>query len=223
MRSKSSGKPKKEQVMGWLWGVFPSVLEGVRLEGVFLSLGDLTWRFYNQRFESIRPLVEFVDPDQEPNFRQLLRYFDKLASEIQEHDSLVKQMEKSANEAQGNLVANPAFVKLAEQIAADHPSWSGAYPAEDTPSLLAENAINWPSRDPPYNNTTRDIWPMIKGQVLFFREHETTRSAFKRLDEDRGKLRDKVGAIARYAGDLRDDLADKNGLPPVRPVGAGTL
>jgi hypothetical protein len=109
-------KPKKhsQRVAAWIYTVINPIVEGLQRELELLDSGNLSWRFYSQRCEFIRPLSEYVDGNQEPNYTDFLAENTKYRQRFQSHDGTLTAVNNSASALFGALISNPQFVAIVE-------------------------------------------------------------------------------------------------------------
>jgi hypothetical protein len=109
-------KPEKhsQRVAAWIWTVINPIVEGLQREVKLLDSGNLSWRFYSQRCEFIRPVGEYVDGNQEPNCSDFLVENPKYSQRFESHDTSLDAVNNSASALFGALIANPQFLIAVE-------------------------------------------------------------------------------------------------------------
>ena len=117
-----------------------------------LQQGNLSWRFYSRKCEYIRPITEYIETDQLPNFEDFLS--DGLNQDfkpsIDAHDNAVLAVEAAAGTFFDGLMHSSLFLSEVQKSldeykvrVADKPQYPDAAPIEkDLPKYVAEYLIN---------------------------------------------------------------------------------
>ncbi len=220
-KHRSSETPSLALVTAWCQAIFPRLLEALHQEEAVLKDGNPTWRFRARRCEFVRPVPEYVRHDHAPLFEQFLRLNTEVESLVRSHDASLRAVEDSAEAVRSALVSSEAFLEIVRAIDAEDPSWRGAYPPQDGPSLLAESAVNWSRTPRPEGRTNASAWERHGARVLALRRASTDLDqAFARLEHEVPKLRATSNELAESLRTLRNRLADELELPavPVEPA-----
>lgn len=74
------------------------MIESVRRELQLLEKGNVSWRFYSKKCEYIRPVAEYIDRNQLPNYEDFLvdGLNEGLKSVIDAHEGAVFAVEAAA-------------------------------------------------------------------------------------------------------------------------------
>jgi hypothetical protein len=198
--------------------VISPLIDHLSMERLFLSKGNPTWIVVAERCESLRPIAEHIERDQEPTLRQLLRYNPQLQRFVDDHDRLLQRVEVEARGILPRLLTLPAFLTLLDRIEGEYPDWRGAYSREQGPQLLAEMIINWSDdENPPINYTNAKAWRAHRAEGLRLRENPQVSPAFAELKSAVVALYASTTELENALSALRDQLADEFGLPAAAP------
>ena len=87
------------RVEAWVHSVLNPIIDGLSREQLLLKSGNLSWRAYSRRFEYVRPVIEYVDPSQQPNLEDFLNDPENLGFEdrFRRHDDLQRELELETN------------------------------------------------------------------------------------------------------------------------------
>jgi hypothetical protein len=109
-------KPKKhsKRVEAWIYTVINPIVECLQRELELLATGNLSWRFYSLRCEFIRPIQEYVDSAQWPNYSDFLLENQEFKERFQFHDSGLDALNNSASALFSALISNPQFLQVVE-------------------------------------------------------------------------------------------------------------
>jgi hypothetical protein len=109
-------KPKRrsKRVEAWIYTVINPVVEGLQRESVLLETGNLSWRYYSQRCEFIRPVQEYIDSAQWPNYNDFLEENQEFRERFQSHDTRLEALNNAASALFSALFANPQFLDAVE-------------------------------------------------------------------------------------------------------------
>jgi hypothetical protein len=213
--------PTKEQVQAWLYMVLSPLVARLGRERYYLGLRHSTWSFSARRCESLRPLAEYIDEEQEPTLRQLLRYYPHLKGLVETHDQALLELEAAAPLLQDALPRLPSFKRLLEQIEATHHDWRGGYSPGENEGLLVETLINWSYLPQlPVNDSRAPAWNQYRAEALQLREDPVAQPLFAAFDRTLDRLAQCTNELHRLLSELRDELADQFGLPPAAPTRA---
>ena len=144
--------PHSKRVQAWVYVILNPVIESLRRELLLLDKGNLSWRFYSKKCEYIRPISEYIEGSQLPNFEDFLA--DGLnagfKSSVDAHDSAVFGVEAAATRFFDGLVHSTLFLKEVESAFHEYESSARdkpQYPAPDSirgdlPKYVGEYLIN---------------------------------------------------------------------------------
>lgn len=109
-------RPKKhsKRVEAWIYTVMNPVVECLQREMELLETWNLSWRYYSQRCEFIRPVQEYVDSAQWPNYSDFLQENQEFKERFQFHDGGLEALNNSASALFGALISNPQFLQVVE-------------------------------------------------------------------------------------------------------------
>src|SRR5579859_4381720 len=161
------------RVEAWVWVILNPVIDGLRREVGLLVKGNLNWRSYSRKCEYIRPIREYIETTQQPNYEDFLtdqlnvtfeesfkrhdeqvvvveasagRFFD----ELMESKSFQSQVTNSLEEYEANLSSDPQYPHLA--------SMGG-----ELQKFVAENLINRAELLPQHYMTYK-FWERYRSQ-----------------------------------------------------------
>ncbi len=157
---------QRRRAEGWLYWVINPLLDAISGEFDVLRRGGLSYRFYNERLEFIRPISEYLDP---PGGRHVLRDYRRAIGEparrFDLHDAIVVSARDAAIAAHKALVVRAEFQDEVErrlaQFETSHPGApnypGGAFPRERFADLVAERVVNEVRRIAP-DHTDAEFW-----------------------------------------------------------------
>jgi hypothetical protein len=157
----------------WVYDVINVWLDALGMEVSLLSRGNLSWRFYNQELEFIRPAVSYLSRNGRHILRDLIAVKPAVASWIAEHDELRQQVESAATAVYHEGLMVPA---LRAAVAEARNSFlesspgailTGAYPAEKHLDLVIEHLIN-DIKELPAHQTDAEFWSTHRNRFAFF-------------------------------------------------------
>ena len=210
-------------VQAWIAHVFSPLIRGLDSQASLLEQGGISGRFHSQTLEYLAPVRERMLADERPLLEQLLRYFVDLLPLVEAVDRGIDGLRQAASRAQGRLddddqfqaavlAAHESFVGASPEGQQRDPDWQGAFPADKRAALAAQNVINNLATDGNrFGYCDREFWAEQGPSLLDYRSGEV----FDHLDR---ASRDLVTAVRTLIGrliELRDELADRHGLPAV--------
>jgi len=144
--------PRANRVQAWVYAILNPVIESVRRELQLLDKGNVSWRFYSKKCEYIRPVAEYIDSNQLPNYEDFLvdGFNEGFKSVIDAHDSAVSAVEAAATRFFDGLMHSTLFsneVKKAFDEYKLHAQGKPVYPDPDSierdlSKYVAEYLIN---------------------------------------------------------------------------------
>jgi hypothetical protein len=216
--------PHSKRVQAWVYAILNPVIDGLRRELLLLEKGNLTWRFYSRKCEYIRPLREYVDGVQMPNFEDFLADGNNasLKSEFDAHDSVVSEVEASATAFFDRLIHSDLFRRDVERAFVDYES-NGDKPGHpyadqikaDLPKYVAEYLINQTNILPSHYlihkfwEEFRDRFDRSKEEFEPFQGRET----FQNLRRSSSTLRDLTQKFSRDIENHRYWLCSTYDIP----------
>jgi hypothetical protein len=187
--------PRSNRVQAWVYAILNPLIESFRRELQLLQLGNLSWRFYSRKCEYIRPVLEYIDGDQLPNFEDFLadRLNEGFGSYFDAHDSNLSVLESSAATFFDGLMHSNLFLKEVQKAfdeykarAEGKPLYPAAEPIErDLPKYVAEYLINRTELLPSHY-LTHKFWEEFRSRFeLSAAEFEPyrQRESFQRLNQ----------------------------------------
>lgn len=108
-----SYQPKRhsKRVAAWIYTVVNPIWEGLEREIELLERGNATWRYFSRRCEFIRPVQEYVDSTQWPNYFDFFKEEENVQFEngFHSHDEALVALNNSADALFGWLLSFPPF------------------------------------------------------------------------------------------------------------------
>jgi len=143
---------RANRVQAWVYAILNPVIEGVRRELQLIEKGNLSWRFYSKKCEYIRPVVEYIDANQSPNYEDFLAdgMNEGFKSGIDVHDNAVFTVEAAATTLFDGLMRSALFLNEVKKAfdeyklrAHDKPQYPDPDSIErDLPKYVAQYLIN---------------------------------------------------------------------------------
>jgi hypothetical protein len=98
MSERMEATPKKQyrRVAAWIYTVINPVIDSLQREGMLLDLGNLTWRPSSGRCEFIKPIQEYVDVRQWPNYYDYRADHTVFVSAFAGHDTALESLNAGA-------------------------------------------------------------------------------------------------------------------------------
>jgi hypothetical protein len=178
MNRRVAKQPKKrsQRVAAWIYEVINPIIEGLERELYFLQSGNATWRYFSQRCEFIRPVQEYVESAQLPNYSDFLVEHPEFKKKFQTHEKSLSALNNSANALYRALLANPQFaekvsssIRMYEELRLKEPHTPDlGYIKQDLDKLMAEYLINDIS-DLPSHYATARFWALTSSDLRAFR------------------------------------------------------
>jgi hypothetical protein len=159
--------PQSNRVKAWVYTIINPLIDALRREQLLLEKANLSWRFYSRRCEYIRPIPEYVEASQLPNYEDFLA--DDLNSsfpaEVERHDRLVVEAEAKAAGFFDGLMRSDLFQRQVQESLAEYQAGLSSnlqYPdlesmSKDLPKYVAEYLINR-SEVLPSHYTVHKFW-----------------------------------------------------------------
>ncbi len=152
MVRKVTNQPKKhsQRVAAWIYAVINPMIEGLQRELDFLERGNLTWRYLSQRCEFIRPIQEYVDSTQWPNYFDFLVENPEFKKHFQAHDDNLNALNNAASALFSWLVSSGFLEERTRSSLEAYESRRAVDPRladlghmkSELPKLVAEYLIN---------------------------------------------------------------------------------
>lgn len=195
-------RKQTRRVTAWIYAVVNPVIEALDQEHALLESGNLTWRAYLGRCEMIKPIAEYVDPNQLPNYQTFLSEHsgNPIVKNFDRHDSTVEALNASAQQAFECLTSLGEFLQTAEsemkayEAARLREQWAPAHIQTELPRFSAEYVID-NIQSLPSHYATSEFWNGFGKKLLVFRnraEFESLHRATKALQEISARLRQEL-------------------------------
>jgi len=172
----------------WVYDVINVLIDALDVEVSLLSRGNLSWRFYDQELEHIRPAVDYLNRNGRHILRDLIAAKPAIEALIAKHDELRQRVESTATVVHGEAIRDPALhaaVARARKAFLDQfPDAvpTGAFASDKHVDLVIERLINR-IEDPPPHHTDAEFWSLHRRDFAFFRP-----SSLPLLDRLRGEF-----------------------------------
>jgi len=219
MNGSPGWKPKKhsQRVAAWIYTVINPIVEGLQRELELLDSGNLSWRFYSHRCEFIRPVGEYVDGNQEPNYSDFLVENTKYRQRFKSHDSNLDAVNNSASALFGALISNPQFLEAVESSFRAYEKARQRDPLapdlsstrNDDTKYAAEYLIN-NYRDLPSHYSLAKFWKAASDAMHLFR---SSSGLFGPVQENTRILKRESERLASDLESLRRDFSRRFDLP----------
>jgi hypothetical protein len=166
MTSIPQPNPGSRRVAAWIYTVINPLIAALRREIHFLENRNLSWRYHSQRFEYIRPVREYIEPDVMPNHEDFLTDNSAFVQKFDSHDRNVETAEERAAAFYKMLLAaeifkkdvNEKFQKYESKIVSAQPNAPSLESIkEHLPKFVAENLIN-NAQELPAHYTIHSFW-----------------------------------------------------------------
>jgi len=186
--------PHSKRVQAWVYAIMNPLIESLGREIRLLSEGNLSWRSYSRRCEYIRPIREYIESSQWPNYEDFIG--DQLNARFREHltrhDHQVSEVESAAARLFIGLTDSNEFQKQVEDSLERYVSAARAKPqypdlgtTSDLAKVVAEYLINRTSVLPGHY-MTHNFWEDYRGHF----EHYHNPPSFQELDQAAAALND---------------------------------
>lgn len=224
-RINAGPRPRTRRVKAWLYAVLNPLIENLRRELFLLNKGDLSWRFHSKRCEYIRPIREYIDLPQQPNYEDFVA--DALNTgfeqDFEAHDRALAEVESSATRFSNGLTHSDLFLKQMEGSLEEYESIARTNPLypytesmrESLPRAVTEFLVNRINVLPDHYMTHK-FWEEYKDKFdLSAQEFESygQRESFQALIQARGALRDVADKLLHALNSHRQFLCRKFDIP----------
>jgi hypothetical protein len=200
--------PRPNRVQAWVYTILNPIIESLRQELLLIDKGNLSWRFYSGKCEYIRPIAEYIDGGQAPNFEDFLTdgINQGLKSGIDAHDEAVSQVETTAGAFFDRLMNSSLFRREVDEAFAEYVSLSGVKPEypnlgsikSDLSKYVAEYIINKTTRLPSHyliHKFWDDFQSKFKQLAAGRFEAYEQRDSFQLFNQAVDKLKDVSGGL----------------------------
>lgn len=184
--------PHSRRVQAWVYAIMNPVIESLRREVFFLDKGNITWQGDTRRCEYIRPVREYFQYSQWPNYEDFVADPLNLGfrEKFEEHDRALSTVESSAVDFADGLVRSDLFRKQVKDSLDQYQSTTRAHPElpylDDMPegSLARGLAALLVNRIDvlPHHYGTHKFWEMYKMEFEPYRDRPSFQAVIKATD-----------------------------------------
>jgi len=181
-----------KRVQAWVYAVINPVIENLRREVFFLAKGNITWQGDTKKCEYIRPICEYIQYSQMPNYEDFLADPLNLGfrEKFEEHDGALSAVESSAAEFADGLMHSEQFHKQVKDALKEYHSTAGTNPQypylDDIPqgslpravAALLVNRID----ALPHHYGTHKFWEVYKNEFGPYRDRPSFQAVKKVTD-----------------------------------------
>ncbi len=206
-----------KRVQAWIYTVMNPLIESLRRETRLLDEGNLSWRSYSKRCEYVRPIREYIQSPQWPNYEDFVA--DQLNSgftgRFERHDRQVAELESTATRFFIGLTESNEFQRQVDDalgkyvsMARGNPQYPDLGTVSDLQKVIAEYVINRVSRVP-HHYMTRKFWEDHAGRF----EHYRTPPSLQELDQASAALNSTAKNLLADLERHRHDLVVTYDIP----------
>jgi len=193
--------PHSKRVQAWVYAIMNPIIESLRREAFFLAKGNITWQSDTRRCEYIRPIREYFQYSQWPNYEDFVA--DALnpgfREKFEEHDRGLSKVESSAAEFADGLMRSDLFRKQVKDALERYQSTARTNPQypylNDVPEgslarAMAALLVNRMDVLPPHYGTHK-FWEVYKKDFEPYRDRPSFQAVTKATDalrEDSSKV-----------------------------------
>ncbi len=184
--------PHSKRVQAWVYAIVNPIIESLRREAFFLEKGTLTWEGDTRRCEYIRPIREYFQYSQWPNYEDFVADPQNpgFREKFEEHDRAVLAAESSAAEFADDLMHSDAFRKRVKDFLEQYQSTARTNPSypylDDIPegsrargvATLLVNRIEVL----PHHYGTHKFWELYKKDFEPYRDGPSFQAVKKATD-----------------------------------------
>jgi len=166
--------PHSKRVQAWVYAIMNPIIESLRREVSLLAKGNITWQGDTKRCEYIRPIGEYIEFPQRPNYEDFVADPLNLGfqGKFEKHDRGLSAVESSAAEFADGLMHSDSFQKQVKDLLEQYQAAARANPQhpylDDSPggslpravAALLVNRID----SLPYHYGTHKFWEMCKNE-----------------------------------------------------------
>ena len=169
------------RVQAWVYYILNPVIESLHREAFFLAKGNLTWQGDTRRCEYIRPIREYIEYPQLPNYEDFVAdpLNPSFSAKFEEHDRALSVVESSAAEFADGLMHSEPFQKQVKDSLEQYQSTasaSGQYLyLGSLPRAVAALLVNRIDVLP-HHYGTRQFWEIYKNMFETYHEDPSFRA-----------------------------------------------
>ena len=214
-----------KRVEAWVYAVLNPLIENLGREVFLLSKGNLSWRAYSRKCEYIRPICEYIDFPQRPNYEDFIG--DPLnpgfREKFDEHDRALTELEAGASRFSDGLTHSDLFLERVKESLEKYESIARSNPLypyiesmrESLPRAIAEFLVNRIDVLPDHCMTHK-FWEEYREKFdLSAQEFESygQRESFQALAQARAALRDVADRLLHDLNSQRQLLCRTYDVP----------
>jgi len=194
MSDRTEATPRKQfrRAAAWIYAVINPIIDSLQRELTSLDTGNLAWRASSGRSEFIKPIQEYVDFGQWPNFSDYQVEHSLFSTTFKQHDEDLRSLNEAAKVIYDWLLSSKEFLSDVEaELSAyesQRPAMGPQFPSfnnsrADLPRVCAENVINNTDNLPPHY-LFAPFWNFASKRLLVYR----SLPIFESLHFSRAKL-----------------------------------
>lgn len=214
-----------ERVRAWVYTIINPLIESLRREVCLLAKGNLSWRYHSRRCEYLRPISEYIDNSQRPNYEDFLADEQNAGfkGRFDEHDDALRVVEESASRFFDGLMQSQMFLKQVKDSLAQYESTvsvQSQIPSldsmrENLPNYVAEYVINR-AVVLPNHYLMHKFWEDYKSKFensSYEFDLYMARESFKKLEQAALRLKDLSAELLRTLESHRYLLCSTYDIP----------
>jgi hypothetical protein len=168
-------RKQSRRVAAWIYSVINPVAELLEREVALLEAANLTWRAGTSRCQFIRPIREYVEATQWPNYQDFCVENVELSQGFTRHDENVERIEALAAGAFRALLDSRLFTQLLDQhtqtLYADAALEGQGQSKSEIYRVAAENVVNNVKELPPHYVYAK-LWNAISPKLFPWKHGE---------------------------------------------------
>jgi hypothetical protein len=206
-------KSGRERRKAWIYSVINPLLEGLRIEAMFLARENWTFRRYNRELEFIRPVPILVGHASLPNLEDLANCKPDTKEVIGRREAQREKLRDACRAAFDTLAANPDFQNevsdTLQVMESERPGETTrlVHPAVNFYEVMAELVVN--KGGVPDHAGVYPFWSRFKDEFMRFR----TGAEFDNADHAGHELEKCNNSLSNELIQLRGALAEEYDIP----------
>lgn len=206
-------KSGRERRKAWIYSAINPLLEGLRIEAMFLARENWTFRRYNRELEFIRPVPILVGHASLPNLEDLANSKPDTQKVIERREAQREKLREACRAAFDVLAANSDFQrKVSDALQAREGERPGetaqfVHPAVPFYEVMAESVVN--KGGVPDHAGVYPFWTRFKEEFMRFR----TGVEFDNADHAGRELEKCNSNLSNELTQLRSELAEEYDIP----------
>jgi hypothetical protein len=211
--------PKRQyrRVAAWIYAVINPIIDSLQRELMLLEAENLTWRPSSGRCEFIKPIQEYVDVRQWPNYYDYSAEHTLFLKTFKEHDGDLLSLNSRAKAIYDWMISWKDFSSEVELLLGryegeksragpQYPSFNNSRP--ELPKVAAESIIN-NIQSLPSHYTFAPFWNFASQDLLTLRNHPE----FQSLHSLRSRLAEMSSALKARLEEHRLSLSRDFDVP----------